>query len=522
MSILVVDDESESRKLLMEILTAEGFAVRAVDGAQLALASIPVQRPELILLDIRMPGLDGFAVYQLLRASPENREIPVIFLSASGQMTDRLEGLRLGAVDYISKPFQREELLARVRTHLELARLRTRLEERVAERTAELRESEQRFRTMADGAPVMIWTSGVDKRCNFFNQGWLEFTGRSIADELGDGWARGVHPDDLGQRFATYTESIDARRSFEMEYRLRRSEGEYRWVLDRGVPRFSPDGVFTGYIGSCIDITDRKENYDRMLASQKLESLGVMAAGIAHDFGNLLGVILNEADLALSEMASTAPGREAIEEIAAVANRASAIVKILMTSAGVGGSSGSLGPVDLSFEVEQMFRLLRVAISKRAVVRSSLPKDLPPVRGNVAQIHQIVINLITNASEALGGQPGTITVITDKAYLDERVDKNFSCPTARDFVCLKVADTGCGMSTETRTRIFDQFYTTKAPGRGLGLAAVYGIVRSHGGAIHVESALGVGTTFEIFFPCVQQSFLRLQDGRLPAGPEDNH
>jgi PAS domain S-box-containing protein len=130
---------------------------------------------------------------------------------------------------------------------------------------------------MADAAPVMIWASGADKLCTFFNRIWLEFTGRRVEEELGNGWADGVHPDDLERCYAPYCSAFDERRSFEMEYRLRRADGEYRWLLDRGVPR-SSGGVFAGYIGSCIDITDLKQSHDRMLAAQKLESLAVMAA----------------------------------------------------------------------------------------------------------------------------------------------------------------------------------------------------------------------------------------------------
>jgi PAS domain S-box-containing protein len=418
-------------------------------------------------------------------------------------MADRLKGFRLGAVDFIVKPFHREELLARVRTHLELVRLRMRLEEQVAERTAELRESEGRFRIMADGAPVMIWISGSDKLCTFFNQAWLQFTGRGIEEEVGNGWAEGVHPDDREQSWATYVVSFDSRRNFEMEYRLRRADGEYRWLLDRGVPRFSPEGVFSGYIGSCVDITDIMQTHKRMLAIQKLESLGLMAAGVAHDFGNLLGTILSQAELALSEMNSAAAYRESVENIAAVATHATEIVRLLTASAGTGDTATAFGPVDLSSEVQQMIRLLGAAISRRAVIRSSLPGGLPPVRGNVAQIHQVVINLITNAAEALGDQPGFITVTTRIAHLAAGSGNNLSSLPSADYVRLRVADTGCGMSAETRARIFDQFFTTKSLGRGLGLAAVHGIVRSHGGEIHVESTLGAGTTLEVLFPCMQ-------------------
>jgi two-component system cell cycle sensor histidine kinase/response regulator CckA len=505
MSILIVDDESESRRLLTDILRSEGIVVRAADRGELALASLAMEKPMLILLDIRMPGMDGFEVCHRLKQSEDTRDIPVILLSASGEFSDRIKGLRLGAVDFINKPFQREELLTRVRTHLEFSRLRAHLEERVAERTAQLRESEERFRAIADAAPVMIWISDVDKSCTFFNRRWLEFTGRSMSEELGNGWADGVHSDDFDRCLTTYTSSFDARMSFEMEYRLRRSDGEYRWVLDRGVPSFSPDGVFSGYIGSCIDITDRRQDQDRMLASQKLESLGVMAAGVAHDFGNLLGTILADADLALSEMDPDSAGRDSVQKIAAVAMRASEIVRLLMASAGAKGSSDALGPLDLSLEVEQILRLLNVSISKRAAVRTNLAGNLPEVRGNAAQIHQVVMNLITNASEALGGKQGTITVSTDFVHVAGGRSNDLLSLAEGDYVRLRVSDTGCGMTDETRARIFDQFFTTKSTGRGLGLAAVHGIVRSHGGAIRVESAPGAGSTFEVLFPSMPAS-----------------
>jgi two-component system cell cycle sensor histidine kinase/response regulator CckA len=501
MSILVVDDEFEDRTLLSKILTAEGLEVRVADCGELAMASLAVNRPELILVDIRMPEMDGLEVCRRLKQRADSRDIPVIFLSGSVDLADRLEGFRLGAVDFVSKPFRREELLARVRTHLELAKLRAELEERVARRTAQLRETEGLFRTMADAAPAMIWISGPDGLCNFVSKGWLEFTGRSFEEESGDGWANGVHSEDRERCTSTYCASFEARRVFEIEYRLRRADGQYRWVLDRGVPRFSPSGVFSGYIGSCLDITDLKQTHERMVAAQKLESLGVMAAGVAHDFGNLLGAIMGSADLALSEMAPDALSRENVVKIAAVAAHGAEIVRMLLASVGPANGAIAFGPVDLGSEVEQLLPLLNLSISKRAVVRSHLPNNLPPVLGNAPQIHQVVLNLITNASDALGDQSGFITVSADKASVTgESGDRSLGLVDG-EYVRLKVSDTGCGMTGETRARIFDPFFTTKSMGRGLGLAAVHGIVRSHGGAIAVESAPEAGTTFEVWLPC---------------------
>jgi len=500
-TILVADDEPESLRLLTSLLEAEGYQVRPADSGELALVAVAAQAPELILLDIRMPGMDGFEVCRRLKEREATRGIPVIFLSASMELSEKVEGFRLGAVDFVTKPFQREELLARVCTHLELGKLRAHLEQQVAERTADLRESEERFRNMADTAPVMIWVSGTDKLCTFFNKGWLEFTGRSLDEELGDGWAAGVHRDDLEHCHATYSSSFELRKTYQMEYRLRRRDGEYRWVVDNGAPRFSSNGAFQGYIGSAIDITDLKQSHDKMVAAQKLESLGVMAAGVAHDFGNLLGTIFAEADLALSEIPPETPGRENVERMVAVVTYATEIVNMLMASAGAGIDSNSTEPVDLSFLVKQTLRLLTVSISKRAVVRTSLAKDLPAIRGNVAHMRQVVMNLVTNASEALCGKQGIITVSTERVHAEPRSGANDLANPQGEYVRLTVSDTGCGMTPEIRAKIFDQFFTTKSLGRGLGLSAVHGIVRSLGGVIEVVSTPGAGTTFEVLFPC---------------------
>jgi two-component system, cell cycle sensor histidine kinase and response regulator CckA len=505
--ILVVDDESDSRKLLSSILSSEGYTVRTADGGELALASVVVRRPELILLDLRMPDMDGFEFCRTLKENADTRDIPVIILSGSGGMVEKVEGLRLGAVDYITKPFQREELVGRVRTHLELARLRANLEQQVEQRTNELWESEQRFRTMADAAPAMIWASDVDKRRTFFNKGWLEFTGRSEEQQFGDGWVDGVHPDDRADYIAKYSAAFEARLSVEVEYRLRRADGEYRCVLERGVPRFIPDQGFAGYVSSCIDLTDVKQSHARLVSASKLESLGLMAAGVAHDFGNVLGSISSETELALSELPPHSVIREDLERILGLVDHAKEFVRMLMDSAGAGVDPKALEPVDVSSVTEQIVRLLKTSVSKHAVIETNLASNLQAVLGSAAQIRQVIVNLVTNASEALVNTHGVITVSTEAVHLDSgHAVGEVSKLGDGEYIRLRVSDTGCGISAETRARMFDQFYTTKANGRGLGLATVHGIVRSHGGAITVASVPGAGSTFDVLLPCVTSRF----------------
>lgn len=503
-TILIIDDQCDSLRLLTDILAEEGYYVRPANSGQLGLASVAIESPELILLDIRMAGMDGFEVCRRLKESEESRKIPIIFISGLTEQQEQVEGLSLGAVDFIAKPIRRAELLARIRTHLELGRLRGNLEAQVAERTAELRESEERFRTMADAAPVLIWTSDTDKRCTFVNKGWLDFTGRTLEAEIGHGWTQGVHPDDLEFCYETYCSAFDARRDFEMMYRLRQADGEYRWVLDRGVPRFSRS-VFAGYVGSATDITDMKRAQDEAIARQKLESMGLMAGGIAHDFNTLLGTILGSADLMASE--DEGASFEELQTIKTAAVRGAELIRELMIYAG--HENPVFEPIDFNDLIKEILRLLEVTVSKRIMLKMDLREHLPSVLANPSQLRQLVMNLVTNASDAIVDRTGEICISTrlvtghgelSAASLVKLPESNY--------VCLQVSDTGAGMTAEIQARIFDPFFSTKHAGRGLGLAVVQGIVRSHGGDIRVTSELSRGTTFDVLLPCAAKAVTR--------------
>jgi PAS domain S-box-containing protein len=242
---------------------------------------------------------------------------------------------------------------------------------------------------------------------------------------------------------------------------------------------------------------------------QKLESIGVLAGGIAHDFNNLLHVVLGNADIALSRLPGRSPAREPLEEVVRATIRAADLTRQMLAYSGKGAFV--VRHLDLSHEVREMATLLRTAITKQASLVWELASNLPPINADATQIRQIVMNLITNASDALQETGGTITLRTGMAPREELNDPRFGVPVEDDdavtrgkepMVFLEVSDTGQGMTPDTLQRIFDPFFSTKFAGRGLGLAAVMGIVRSHQGTIRIRTDAGRGTSFRVLFPAV--------------------
>ena len=274
-------------------------------------------------------------------------------------------------------------------------------------------------------------------------------------------------------------------------------------------PYFGSDNKVVSFVVNGRDITDRKKAEEKhkklevkILHSQKLESLGVLAGGIAHDFNNLLVAILGNAELALMDMSPESPVYESVEEIKNASVRASELTRQMLAYSGKG--QFVVKAIDINRLIDEMGHILNVSISKKAVLKYNFDKNLPSVYADASQIRQIIMNLIINASEAIGEKSGIITISTGlidakRDYLsiiriDEFLPEGY-------YVFIEVSDTGCGMDKEVQDKLFDPFFSTKFIGRGLGLSAVQGIVRGHTGAIKVYSEPGKGSTFKILLPC---------------------
>jgi PAS domain S-box-containing protein len=499
----------------------------------------------------------------------------------------------------------------------------------IEERTkgdAQLRESEMRFRIVADAAPVLIWMSSVDKLCTFFNRTWLEFTGHSLEQETGNGWAEGVHPNDLQRCLKTYTEGFDARKPFVMQYRLRRHDGEYRWLSDNGVPRYDTQGRFAGYIGSCVDVTELmkkeealREFEERVVLAAEAAHLGVWEMDpITNDLwmsdsartlfqfdseahvdhaavqdrvypedramrdsavlgaietrsgyeieyrillrdgavrwissrgryvtgrnrkgARLIGVSIDITPRKLAE-AEALQHREELghlsrvavmgELTASVAHELNQPLSGIISNASAGQRFIDRGDVDLG-ELRELLgdimtdgrragdvlrgirSMLKKGVTNRqrvnlndlvvnvarmvspnamlqsCKVETLLVPDLPIVQADPIQLQQVLLNLVINAFDAMCDTPvpNRKIVIATERNVDGAIHAS-------------VRDHGIGISEEVRERVFEQFFTTKAKGLGMGLAIVRSIVESHGGTIAAENADGGGARFYFTLP----------------------
>jgi PAS domain S-box-containing protein len=375
-----------------------------------------------------------------------------------------------------------------------------------------LRESEEKFRNLVETTSDWIWETDAKGNYSYTSPRVRDLLGYEPNEVIGRK-PFDFMPLDEAERLAAEFVRINAERRpfFNLENINLRKDGNRVILETSGVPRIDSQGNFLGYRGIDRNISERKRAEEerlkleaQMREVQKLESLGVLAGGIAHDFNNLLMAILGNADLALLSLSSVSPARHNIDAIVKTSQRAADLCHQMLAYSGKGRFV--LGRYDLSEIVQEMSHMLQVSVSKKATLRYRFAKGLPAVEADATQLRQVVMNLITNASDAIGDASGVIEVTSgvmdcDRAYLSESyLDDNL--PEGR-YVYLEVSDTGCGMGAETRSRIFEPFFTTKFMGRGLGLAAVLGIVRGHKGTIKVYSEPGKGTTIKILLPAVE-------------------
>jgi PAS domain S-box-containing protein len=355
----------------------------------------------------------------------------------------------------------------------------------------ELRETDARFRNMADASPVLLWMSRTDGLCTFFNQTWLEFTGRTLEEEWGVGWAENVHFEDFAECMDTYVDAFNERRPFEIEYRLRRKDGEYRWLLDRGTPRYTPDGRFAGYIGSCVDITERRILEAELRAA--IEARDDFLSVASHE----LGTPLTALKLEIEQLTRLVNGKardqrlqSRVGSIDAEIQRLGVLVETLLDTTRLRAGAWKLSPegIDLRQLLEQLLRDLS-PVAEAAGCPLTL-RTVPSVVGiwDRSRLEQALVNVLSNAFKFGAGEPVEVTLDSDGVS-----------------ATIRVRDRGVGLPPEQQNVIFSRFgrapHTRGYGGLGLGLWIARHSIEAMGGTIRVESAVGEGATFELLLNC---------------------
>ena len=364
------------------------------------------------------------------------------------------------------------------------------------------KESEERFRLVADTAPMLIWMSGPEKLCTYFNKAWLDFTGRSIEAELGNGWAEGVHSEDLDRCLEIYHQAFDRREAFRMEYRLRRNDGEYRWIVDIGVPRFRLDGSLAGYIGSCADVTERKRaESDRIIMLEEIAhlnraaSMGQMAASIAHELAQPLAAILSNAQAAARFASRPEPDldeiRGALADITEDDQRARAFVQNMRAM--FQKQTITRAPLELNAMARDVSRLVRHDALRRDIqIRVNTSSDAVQVLGDAIAVQQVLLNLVNNGMDAMKDLPQGQRYLTLTALV----------PSDSGYGTILVEDNGCGVPEENKSKLFTPFFTTKADGLGMGLSICRSLIESLGGRIALVDSHHAGAVFQVDLPLV--------------------
>ncbi len=382
-----------------------------------------------------------------------------------------------------------------------------------------LAESEREFRQLADSIPHAVWVMSADGRIEYLNQRFLEYTGLP-AEEAYDSevWRRIIHPDDLARREKALAEFFRGGGSYNIEFRLRGADGTYRWKIGRGVAVRNQEGRLARFFGTVTDIHDQKMAEEALRQAQKLESVGLLAGGIAHDFNNLLTGIIGNASMAEDMAPCGSPMLEVLARIIKSGEQAAHLTRQLLAYAGKGRFV--VRRVNLSTLIAEAGPLIQSSISKAISLQFRLEPEIPPVETDPSQMQQVFMNLAINAAEAIGGGPGAISVSTGETVIGDAElsgDLRGWPITPGRKVYLEVRDTGAGMDASTKAKIFDPFFTTKFHGRGLGLAAVAGIVRAHNGAIQVTSAPGDGAVFRVLLPAAESVQACEAEPKQPEG-----
>ena len=524
-TILIVEDHAANRDTLTELLDNPDFRLVEAEDGPTTLKLAAELLPDLILLDVMMPGMDGFEVCRRLRATPALAEVPVVMVTALDDRESRLTGIRCGADDFVIKPFDSSELRARVQTITRLNRYA-----RLHRERAKVEEATQQIREQAaliDQAAEPIVVTDLAGVVQFWNPGAATMFGTPAATARGQRLADLINMGDsaLLERAQAQTLRTGEWRGDLLALRLVGGNviAHSHWTLLR-----HPDGSPRSILAVSTDQTEFKQLQAQFFRAQRLESIGALASGVAHDLNNVLAPILMAVEL-LRPQAADANANEIIDIIETSARRGAGMVEQILSFA----RGRTDGPVILQVRhlIADLSRMMKDTFPPNIRCVSHVSADLWPVRGDPTQLYQVLLNLCVNARDAMPDR-GTITIAANNLTREATLAASQpASPASHDpalpagrYVVLTVTDNGTGIPPELQQKIFEPFFSTKAPGKGtgLGLATVKQIVTGLGGFLQLHSEVGAGTQFKIHLPATGESETVTDTAKaaLPGGNQE--
>lgn len=496
--ILVVDDSQTNLQLVMQLLHAEGYDLAAAVNGEQGLQIAQSMLPDLILLDVMMPDLDGFTVCQRLKAMPQLKDVPVIFLTARTDQQSTIEGLQMGAVDYVHKPFSSQELLARVRTHLELFHARN----TIAQQQQALQEQFGWFRQS-------LRAGGFTALRVHNDEAWIELQGPS--DESPQRYSveafltarqADTHPED----WTHLAHLLREQRAGSVLLR-RLQDDQTEWEELRLLPTENADVLAGGIVGvddfiqrsvelqaELEDALQRQENAESLAEqSARLASLGEVAASIAHELKSPLAAMHLKTQM-LQQLLQTqgisedSPMGRKLRDMLVINDRAGKLLQQIRDFAR-DDNAGTLRPCSLQEVLDGVHLLVSHSLMQSNInLQLDLAPDLPKILGRIGQLEQVFVNLFNNARDAMEGRDIRVLTVHARAVHGQ--------------VEIEVSDTGHGIPRAVQARLFESFFTTKERGKGtgLGLSLVRRLIDEHNGKVSVRSTEGVGTTFIVSLP----------------------
>ncbi len=514
--VLVVEDDTEAQEVLCTALELEGYAVHVATNGFDAITTARALKPDVILMDVMMPVMDGIEATKALKKDQITRHIPILIVTVVDKKNDIINGLEAGATDYITKPFFMPELTARVRATLASKKL--------YEEFVEIKEkfliSEQKYCQLVQnaGEGILVIQDGM---LRFFNPKIVELMGYTEEELINRSFVELVHQmdrEEIGRCLQEYWEA--GKKNNSLTFRIVTKDGNIKW-LESNTFAIDWDDKPASF-NFLTDITERKRAEEekqriqgQLLQAQKMEAVGTLAGGIAHDFNNLLQIVQGYADLLLHGAGHEEQQYLALQSIAGAAKRGAELTRQLLTFSRTLDSYRR--PLDLNDKVQEVKRLLERTIPKMISIKLELVDDLKIVNADATQLEQMLMNLAVNAKDAMP-EGGELIIKTENVVLNEEFCRMNPDANPWVYALLTVSDNGHGMDEKLLEHIFEPFFTTKGVGKGtgLGLSMVYGIVKSHRGFVSCSSQAGEGTTFKVYLPTVEQEVEMVQENKMIA------